>query len=492
MPGASRSRHESLGEPQWRCEAARVSYLLDFQEVDRSQLRLAGGKGANLGELTRIQGVLVPSGFCVTTAAFQEIAGSRLDSLLEELAQPQADLGEISASLRQIIESTPIPEKMAAEIAGRVGPEAYAVRSSATAEDLPTASFAGQQDSYLNVIGLQEILRHISRCWASLFSERAVIYRRQNGFDHRRVALSVIVQRMVIPQVSGILFTADPVTSNRKVISIDASFGLGEALVSGLVSADNFKVRDHEVVETTIAVKKLAVYALKEGGTEARPLAPEQQKDRSLTEEQVLRLAALGRRIEAHLGAPQDIEWCLADDTFYILQSRPITTLFPIPEAKDDGYHVYVSVGHQQMMTDAMKPLGLSFWLATAGRPMDTAGGRLFVNVGPDLASPERRNIIVNVLGKGDPLIRDAITTILEREDYVASPVTDTGPAPANFQTRIDYDPDIVAALIARSQASIAELKRDIASKSGAELIDFILENIRQLKKSLTDPQSFA
>lgn len=469
-----------------------MSYLLDFQEVDRSQLRLAGGKGANLGELTRIQGVLVPSGFCVTTAAFQEIAGSRLDSLLEELAQPQADLGEISASLRQIIESTPIPEKMAAEIAGRVGPEAYAVRSSATAEDLPTASFAGQQDSYLNVIGLQEILRHISRCWASLFSERAVIYRRQNGFDHRRVALSVIVQRMVIPQVSGILFTADPVTSNRKVISIDASFGLGEALVSGLVSADNFKVRDHEVVETTIAVKKLAVYALKEGGTEARPLAPEQQKDRSLTEEQVLRLAALGRRIEAHLGAPQDIEWCLADDTFYILQSRPITTLFPIPEAKDDGYHVYVSVGHQQMMTDAMKPLGLSFWLATAGRPMDTAGGRLFVNVGPDLASPERRNIIVNVLGKGDPLIRDAITTILEREDYVASPVTDTGPAPANFQTRIDYDPDIVAALIARSQASIAELKRDIASKSGAELIDFILENIRQLKKSLTDPQSFA
>ena len=146
-----------------------------------------------------------------------------------------------------MIEKIPIPKDIAEEIARyleKLGEKnAYAVRSSATAEDLPTASFAGQQDTYLNIIGKEAILKHISKCWASLFTERAVIYRLQNGFDHRKVYLSVVVQKMVFPQAAGILFTADPVTSNRKVLSIDASFGLGEALVSGLVNADNYKVR---------------------------------------------------------------------------------------------------------------------------------------------------------------------------------------------------------------------------------------------------------
>src|SRR5207237_4006250 len=292
---------------------------------------------------------------------------------------------------------------------------AYAVRSSATAEDLPTASFAGQQDTYLNIIGKEAILKHISKCWASLFTERAVIYRLQNGFDHRKVYLSVVVQKMVFPQAAGIVFTADPVTSNRKLSSIDASFVLGEAMVSGLVNADIYKVRNGKVIDKKISTKKLAMYALKDGGTKEQEIEPERQNRQALTDEQILQLERMGRKIEEHFGCPQDIEWCLVDDTFYIVQSRPITTLFPIPEANDQENHVYVSVGHQQMMTDPMKPLGLSFFLLTTNALMRKAGGRLFVDVTRLLASSASRESILDVLGKGDLLMKDALMIIIER-----------------------------------------------------------------------------
>src|SRR5207302_5871346 len=210
----------------------------------------------------------------------------------------------------------------------------------------------------------------------------------------------------------------DPVTSHRKVASVEATFGLGEALVSGLVNPDTYTVREGEVVAKTVAIKSLAIHALPAGGTQQQAVDPERQEQPALTDAQVVRVAQLGRRIEAHFGQPQDIEWCLVDDDFQIVQSRPITTLFPIPAAGDQENHVYISVGHQQMMTDPMKPLGLSVWQLTAGRPMFTAGVRLFVDVAPDLASPERREMLVNVLGKSDPLIRGALMTILERGDF--------------------------------------------------------------------------
>ena len=192
-------------------------------------------------------------------------------------------------------------------------------------------------------------------------------------------------------------------------------------LVSGLVNADNYKVRNGKIIDKKISTKKLAIYALKDGGTKEQEIEPEQQNKQALTDEQILQLERIGRKIEEHFGSPQDIEWCLADDTFYIVQSRPITTLYPIPEANDQENHVYISVGHQQMMTDAMKPLGLSFWLLTTPAPMRTAGGRLFVDVTPMLASPAGRETMVNVLGKSDPLIKDALTTIIEREDFIKS-----------------------------------------------------------------------
>src|SRR5215218_6477731 len=408
-----RSLEDTRGRERMGC------YVLGFQEIDQEQVAVVGGKGAHLGELSRIEGIRVPAGFCVTTSAFQRVMAEApsIDDRLDRLSRLKPDDREairaLSAEIRRTLEGIAIPDDLAAAITGalaRLGERAaYAVRSSATAEDLPSASFAGQQDTYLNVVGPAAILQHVSRCWASLFTERAVTYRQRRGIDHRTVHMAVVVQQMVFPQAAGILFTADPVTSNRRVASVEASFGLGEALVSGLVNGDVYKVRDGEVVAKAVGTKQLAIHASPAGGTQEQAIDPELQDQPALTDAQVVRLAQLGRRIEAHFGRPQDIEWCLLDDGFQIVQSRPITTLFPIPESGDRENHAYVSVGHQQMMTDAMKPLGLSLWQLTAGRPMYEAGGRLFVDVTRDLASPASRAGLLEVLGKSDPLIRDAL-----------------------------------------------------------------------------------
>ncbi|XEC97470.1 phosphoenolpyruvate synthase [Paenibacillus tarimensis] len=486
------------------------SLVLSFQEMTKTQLLLVGGKGLNLGELSKIEGIQVPEGFCVTTVGYQkaieqnETYHALLDRLTMLKVEDRDQIGEISRKIRQIIMEVEIPSDVVKGVThylSQFGDEhAYAVRSSATAEDLPHASFAGQQDTYLNIIGKEVILQHISKSWASLFTDRAVIYRMQNGFDHSQVYLSVIVQRMVFSQASGILFTADPITSNRKLLSINASFGLGEALVSGLVSPDCYKVQEEEIVDKMIATKKLAIYGRKEGGTETQQIDHDQQKTQTLTEQQILQLARTGRQIEAYFGCPQDIEWCLVDDTFYIVQSRPITTLYPIPEANDQENHVYVSVGHQQMMTDPMKPLGLSFFLLTTRAPMRKAGGRLFVDITHNLASPVSREILLDTMGQSDPLIKDALMTIIERGDFIKSLPNDkkelspsksnNGMSSAGFQAQNEKDPTIVSDLIKSSQTSIEELKQNIQTKSGSDLFDFILEDIQQLKKILFDPQS--
>jgi pyruvate,water dikinase len=486
------------------------SFVLCFQDIDKTKLKVVGGKGANLGELSSLEGIRVPDGFCISTEAFKRIIGetSSINELLDQLSllkvEDRAKIGELSGEIRRVIEGIAIPQHINEEITSLLSrfdeKNAYAVRSSATAEDLPTASFAGQQDTYLNIIGKEAILKHISKCWASLFTERAVIYRLQNGFDHRKVYLSVVVQKMVFPQAAGILFTADPVTSNRKVLSIDASFGLGEAMVSGLVNADIYKVCNGKVIDKKISTKKLAIYALKDGGTKEQEIEQQRQNRQALTDEQIVQLERIGRKIEAHFGSPQDIEWCLVDDTFYIVQSRSITTLYPIPEANDQENHVYVSVGHQQMMTDPMKPLGLSFWLLTTPAPMRTAGGRLFVDVTHMLASPVSRKAVIDPLGKSDPLIKDALLTIVAREDFIKSSPDDNkvpnhgksnnDVSSSGFQAQIENDPTIVFDLIKSSQTSIEELKQNIQTKSGADLFDFILEDIQQLKKILFNPQN--
>jgi rifampicin phosphotransferase len=500
-----------IGEGMTRGGRRMSRYVLDLQDIGQTDMVVAGGKGASLRELSRIDGIHVPDGFCISTEAYTRVIGEvpSMHDLLDQLALLRVEdrnaIVELSREIRRVIEGIAIPEDITEEITRHLSrhgdSDAYAVRSSATAEDLPTASFAGQQDTYLNVSGTEAILRHIRKCWASLFTERATMYRLHSGFDHRNVYLAVVVQRMVFPEVAGVMFTADPVTSHRRVVSIDASFGLGESVVSGLVNADNYKVRDGRIIEKKLFTKRLALYAARDGGTIDQEIEPERQSSQALSDEQIVELERIGRAIEAHFGCPQDIEWCVADDTFYVVQSRPITTLFPIPEAPDREDHVYVSVGHQQMMTDPMKPLGLSLWQLTAARPMHKAGGRLFVEVAQDLASPAGREFLVNVLGKSDPLIKDALTTILERGDFItssphaepeASPgKSNTGMAYQNYQAQLDNDPAIVSDLMKNSQALIETLKHEIRAKSGVDLIDFILEDFQNWRKGLSDPQSF-
>ncbi|MFJ2418090.1 rifamycin-inactivating phosphotransferase [Streptomyces brevispora] len=476
-------------------------YVWDLQEVDEMRVAVVGGKGAHLGGLSRIDGIRVPGGFCVTTDAFRRVMeqAPSIDERLDQLSRLNQDDREairtLSAQIRRTIEGIAVPGDVAAAITralARLGEHtAYAVRSSATAEDLPTASFAGQQDTYLNVVGPTAILQHVSRCWASLFTERAVTYRQRNGIGHRTVHMAVVVQQMIFPHAAGVLFTADPVTGNRKVATVDAGFGLGEAMVSGLVNPDVFKVRDGEVVDRAIAAKQRAVHALPAGGTQEVAIDSRQQEQPALTDAQVVRLVELGQRIEAHFGRPQDIEWCLVDDGFQIVQSRPITTLFPIPVADDQENHVYVSVGHQQMMTDPMKPLGFSMWQLTAMVPMHEAGGRLFVDVTRRLASPASRAALLDVMGRGDPLVRDALETVLDRDDFVPS-LPDSGPGGrlpgGGASAPIETDPALVTELIERSQASGAALERDIRTKAGPALFEFLLEAFEEHKRVLGDP----
>jgi rifampicin phosphotransferase len=479
--------------------------VVKLNEVDRTQIALVGGKGAQLGELLRIDGVQVPDGVCVTTAAYRRIvaAAPAVDALVDGLSGLDPDDRETiaarSAPVRAAIEAIAVPDDLASAIAaavGRMGHDAaYAIRSSATAEDLPSTSFAGQQDTYLNVVNPAEVVRRVGRCWASLFTDRAVAYRLRHGIDHRDAHMAVVVQRMVAPRVSGVLFTADPISGNRRISTVEAVLGLGEALVSGRARADLHTVRDDAVLTTAIASKPAALRAGPGAGIREEPVDPAERDRPALTDEQVVDLVRLGRRIEAHMGGPQDIEWCLVDDGFRIVQSRPLTTLFPVPEVDDDTGHVYVSVGHQQMMTDPMKPLGLAVWQMTTPRPMTEAGGRLFVDVTLALAAPASRAALLDLSGRSDPLLRDALETVLDRGDLVPSLPEDTPgepPLPQRPPTPLDPDPDLVRELIERNRTSVERLRQEIRTRSGTALLDFVREDVHELRALLFAPDSHA
>ncbi|MFD0889952.1 PEP/pyruvate-binding domain-containing protein, partial [Streptosporangium algeriense] len=279
-----------------------------------------------------------------------------------------------------------------------------AVRSSATAEDLPHASFAGQQDTYLNVVGEEAVLDAVRRCWASLWTDRAVAYRAVNGVDHRAVRLAVVIQGMVYSEVAGVMFTANPVTGRRREAVIDAGPGLGEAVVSGSVNPDRFVVdmATGRITGRRLGDKLLAVRPLPYGGVEHVGLG-DGTKPACLTDTQVRALAALGGRVEEHYGSPQDTEWAIdADGRLWLTQSRPITTLFPVPESAaaraEGGPRVYFSFSVAQGVYAPFTPMGVSAVRlisssvsalagnpvadVTAGAPQLTeAAGRLFLDV---------------------------------------------------------------------------------------------------------------
>ena len=344
-------------------------YICNLRDIDCNNIDLIGGKGANLVELSQIRDIKVPNGFCITVDAYKEVykSNDNIKALINELKKVNPDridsIKDISKKIRDTIEQIEFPEvvlnKLNIQLSKYNLDKGFAVRSSATAEDLPTASFAGQHDTYLNVIGKDSIINSIKKCWASLFTERAIIYRNQNEFEHDKVYLSVVIQEMIDSTISGVMFTADPNTSSRKVLSIDASYGLGEAIVSGLVSSDNYKVRDEKIIKKIISSKNNAIRTLSNGGINEEVVNEMSKKSQALEDEKILELAKLGRQIEKHFSLPQDIEWCIKDGEIFIVQSRPITTLYPIPKVENGENRVFFSSGHLQMMTAPVKPLGI-------------------------------------------------------------------------------------------------------------------------------------
>jgi pyruvate,water dikinase len=491
-------------------------YTLSFDEVDGTRLAEVGGKGANLGELTRA-GFPVPPGFCVTTAAYRDFvrASGQFDALLDALDRVTHEdldtIGTLGARAREHLDTLPIPAgvRLAVVAAWReLGSQlAFAVRSSATAEDLPTASFAGQQDTFLNVRGEEPLLLAVKRCWASLFTDRAIAYRAKHRFRHRAVLLAVVVQRMVVPEASGILFTADPINGRRHTVCIDASFGLGEALVAGLVTADLYQVRAGAIVAKRVSRKALAIRPLPDGGTVTEALTPEDQGRQALSDDRILALAGLGLKIEEHYGREQDIEWCLADGKFFIVQARPITSLYPAPRVADGRLHLYASFGHVQMMTEAMKPLGISVLKTFApvgdrsrsgeSELLQEVGGRLFVDLNQVLRYRGLRLLVPRVLPLADEGIARAVGDFLRREDYRAALRPDKRVEPSTVLRIAPFLLSVLGILLFRSPSRgvseieramedlIAQRRRRVEEASGSERIARIRTMLRSLFRDL-------
>ena len=420
-------------------------YCLPFSAIGADQFPLAGGKCTNLGIIAS-NGFPVPPGFCVTTRAYQEFVQTSpavMEAIVALDNVPSTESALISrcaAAVRAQIEATPVPESISAEIIAsfnRSGSDLlYAVRSSATAEDLPGASFAGQHDSFLNVAGPQRIVAAVASCWASLFTERAAVYRRVNGFTSTEVSLAVGVQQMVAAEAAGVAFSADPASGCRNVVAIDASFGLGEAVVSGLTNTDAYRVgkRPLAMLSVRVAHKSTAIFATPGGGgTSTETLPPTRADMRVLCEEVTLELARHVIRVEEVYGAPMDVEWAVVGGHVYLVQARQITTLFPVPQKfnatrPNDRFggsdeRVYISLAHQQMMTDAFSPAGISVFagfvsgtFAGQMRPyVATAGQRIFIDATHVLANPLLRRLVLGVVGQFDDIMKRTLSSAASR-----------------------------------------------------------------------------
>ncbi len=315
-----------------------------FTEISKKDIAQVGGKGANLGEMTQAD-LPVPPGFCVTSHAFQQfLKASKLDVFIKEQLtgldrNDSKKLQEVAEIIKEKIVASPMPEDIQKDVTNAYkklskNRNAFvAVRSSATAEDLPGASFAGQQETYLDVRGTADVLQTVKMAWASLFESRAIFYREEQGFDHFKVSIAVPIQKMVQSEVSGVMFTVDPLSNDHDKITIEAIYGLGDALVSGQTTPDQYLVSktDWKIVDTHVVKQSTmlgyAASAKKEEQVATLPVSRAYQNKQKLTEDQIIALAKLGKQVEDHYAFPQDIEWALENKTLYLVQTRPITTL---------------------------------------------------------------------------------------------------------------------------------------------------------------------
>jgi rifampicin phosphotransferase len=411
-------------------------YVFSFASPDVT-LETAGGKGLNLARLTRA-GFQVPHGFIISTVAYRAFVEANrwlamIESSVENVsAEDAAALEKISAQIRAAFSVGAMP----AEIESAVR-EAYsefrnvpvAVRSSATAEDLPDLSFAGQQDTYLNIIGEDEVLKAVSQCWSSLWTARAIGYRLRNHIPQHQVALAVVVQEMVPSDVSGVMFTANPLTGLRSETVIDATFGLGEALVSGQVEPDHYVVDTlHNAIRSkTLGAKAKATRGKTGGGVET--IDEDASTQQALSDSEILQLAELGKSIQKEYNFPQDIEWAFADGHLFVLQSRAITSLYPIPEESNDPLKVWFSFGAVQGIVGPITPLGqdtIRHVFAGGGRLFDvnirpsevrvftTAGERIWINITDVIRHPLGNRVIRVFLGFIEPSSAQIIKPLAE------------------------------------------------------------------------------
>ncbi len=363
---------------------AKPDFILPLSDAS-AELSQIGGKGASLARMAAV-GLPVPSGFCITTAAYRCFVDANglqariLEALKDVDASLPATLEAASASIGRFFADAQIPSEIADAVLGAyrsLGPQtmdagrrtmvSVAVRSSATAEDLPGASFAGQQETYLNICGEKALLEAVRDCWASLWTARAIAYRIKSDIDQNTVALAVVIQEMVDAEAAGVLFTANPINGRRDEVVINAAWGLGEAIVGGLVSPDTIiadkvtgKIKKVDIAEKTV------ITVMTESGTEERPLNDVRRKSQVLKGAQVIELVSMARRIEDYYGSPQDIEWALTsppaqkgEGGFAIVQSRPITAL-PEPPLEwhlSQPHTVAARMSFVELVPDVVKPL---------------------------------------------------------------------------------------------------------------------------------------
>lgn len=373
-----------------------MRYIRWFDEIHAEDIPLVGGKGANLGEMARA-GFPIPPGFCITASAYRDFLElAKLADPIEQLLRgiERHTLEERALHIRALIQAERVPSEIAEQIgrgyeqlARKLEGDALpvAVRSSATAEDLPEASFAGQQDTYLNIRGVDQILEQVRSCWASLWNAEAISYREKQGFAHHSVHLCVVIQSMIESDIAGVLFTANPITGNADEAVINASWGLGEAIVSGVVSPDTLTLRraDGEILLRQLGTKELTIVYAESGGILERETARSDRDRSALTDAQAQRLVKLGNQIESHYGTPQDIEWAFKDDVCYALQARPITTL---PDPAEYNRTMFVEFFPEPLSPIFLSVIGplfhsmLDFTFRTLGfnPPEDQPGVRVF------------------------------------------------------------------------------------------------------------------
>ncbi|MGY6552267.1 MAG: PEP/pyruvate-binding domain-containing protein [Erythrobacter sp.] len=422
----------------------RHDLIAHLAAIGSGDLALGGGKGASLGAMLAA-GLPVPEGFCVLTQAYHDFAAHNdLSEAVRQLVDREAGddparLADAAQGLKERFLGGTIPDHVRRAIAAaydEIGAGLVVVRSSATAEDLPGASFAGQHDSFLNITGADDLVDAVRGCWASLWNPRAVSYRKQAGLDTADIAIAVVVQRMINAERSGVLFTANPLDHRRDRMLLSASFGLGEAVVGGDVSPDSWlldssgAVLDHHVADKTVITVRRGK------GTINQPMPAAQRRAVSLSDAEVAELARLGSAAQAYFGEPQDLEWAIEEGRIYLVQSRPVTSLMPLPcplPAAQDGLRLYLCFNvHAQQMMEPFTPAGLDWWRAlvggfahaATGRPERTvpwlkeAAGRLFADITPLLRRPARWPQVAEAVADKDPVTAEAMLAFKEREGH--------------------------------------------------------------------------